>query len=372
MQLLNKISMFMTLSLVVLILIIMAAAVIFVMVSRKKVSLSEVYYDNFERHDSMEYVKFDEIISSNPDEPLKGAGVMVVDHRTFVGIINVVGYNFFSASYDSQVNTINATISFFDSLESPISLRQSVKAIDITHNIEAHEIEARRLAEEITALSRRIQELMDDAEDYLDVNSELANEYMDQAQVLNVERERKNRQLGEAEEMIRYMNEISTLSGDTQKVQNIVFSYTYDGTQFTSALTKEEVYSEAFNQLENMANNLISGLYRCGCTARRCSAEEIVDLMRRHMHPATGDDYSIQELFNSNLGALFVTSDSMLQFVKERMTEDAYRKKIESMRMQIEEAQKVQALKAERAETERLMITENMVRPDIVIEEEKK
>jgi len=367
MQLLNKISMFMTLSMVMLVLIFIAGAVIFVMVSRKKVSLSEVYYDDFERHDVMEYVKFDEIISSEPEEPLKGAGVMVVDHRTFVGILNVVGYNFFSASYDSQVNTINATISFFDSLESPISLRQSVKAIDITYNIEAHTVEARRLAEEITAISRKIQNLMDDAEDYLDVNPLLAHEYMDQVQVLKAEQERKNRQLGEAEELIRYMNRISTQSGDTQKVQNIVFSYTYDGTQFTSALTKEEVYNEAFNQLENIASSLISSLYRCGCTARRCSAEEIVDLMRRHMHPATGDDYSVQDLFNSSLGALFVTSDSMLQFVKDKMTEDAYRREIEAMNMKIEEAMKVQSLMAERAEAERLAVTEAMVRPDIVI-----
>ena len=368
MQLLNKITVFMTLSMVVLVLIILMGIVIFVMVNRKKVSLSEVYYDNFERRDTMEYVKFDEIVSSNPDEPLKGAGVLVVDHRTFVGIINVVGYNFFSASYDTQVNTINAAISFFDSLEKPISLRQTVKAIDISYNIEAFTVEARRLAEEVITLSRRIQEVMDDAEDHLDADPAFANELMDQAQALHAEKERKNRQLGEAEEMIRYMNEISTLSGDTQKVQNIVFSYTYDGTQFTSALTKEEVYAEAFTQLENMASSLISGLYRCGCTARRCSAEEIVDLMRRHMHPVTGDDYSVQDLFNSNLGALFVTSNSMLEFVREKMTEDAYRKKIDAINLQIEEALKVQTLMAERAESERLRKTEEMVQPDIVVE----
>lgn len=368
MQLLNKITVFMTLSMVVLIITILMGVVIFIMVNRKKVSMSEVYYDSFERRDVLEYVKFDEIISSNPQEPLKGAGVMVVDHRTFVGVINVVGYNFFSASYDTQVNTINAAISFFNSLETPISLRQTVKAIDISYNIEAFTVEARRLAEEISQLSRRIQDLMNDAEDYLDADPALAADLMDQAEELGMERERKNRQFGEAEEMIRYMNEISTLSGDTQKVQNIVFSYTYDGTQFTSALTKEEVYAEAFTQLESIAGAMISGLYRCGCTARRCSAEEIVDLMRRHTHPVTGDDYSVQDLFNSNLGALFVTSDSLLQFVKEKMTEEAYRKQIDALNMRIEEARKVQALMAEREEMDRLIKTQEIVRPSIVVE----
>ena len=156
MAILEKIQLYMALSFVTIILILIALCVIFVLVYRRKKTNTEVNYDYFERHDSMEYLKFDEIISSNPDEPLKGGGVMVVNHTTFVAALNVTGYNFFDATYEAQVNTINATISFMDALERPITLRQTTKAIDISHNIEAFTAEAGKLKNEMMRRTRLI------------------------------------------------------------------------------------------------------------------------------------------------------------------------------------------------------------------------
>lgn len=360
MSLVHSITMYMALSIVLIVLIFIGFIIIFVLASRKKTSISEIYYDTFERKDTMEYLKYDEIISSDPNEPLKGAGMMVVNGKTFVGMLSVTGYNFFSSSYDTQVNTINSTISFFDSLEYPISLRQTVKSIDISHNIQEHQKQCEIITTDIQRLHNQITEILEDAEDYVDDNPELSQKYMDDAARLMDEMERKKRQLGEAEEMIKYMNEVSTLSGDSQKIQNIIYSYTFDNSQFTSQLTKEEIYFQAMNELENRANALISQLYRMGCTARRLRAEEMVDLMRRHMHPATADDTSLEELFNSNLNSLFVTSESLLDVVKEQMTEEMYRRKLAAIQTQIEEAEKRNRLLAERAEDDRLEITKNM------------
>ena len=369
MAILEKIKLYMALSFVTIILILIALCVIFVLVYRRKKTNTEVNYDYFERRDSMEYLKFDEIISSNPDEPLKGAGVMVVNHTTFVAALNVTGYNFFDAAYEAQVNTINATISFMDALERPITLRQTTKAIDISHNIEAFTAEAGKLKNEIAALTGKIDDLLDDAEDQIDFDVELANEYVRQAQELSVKKARKTSQLGEAEEMIRYMNEISVQNGQPQKVQTIVFSYVYDGTQFTSALTKEEIYEKAMTELNSMADSLSSSLYRCGCTARRLSGEDLVDLMRRHMHPATCDDYTIRELFNSDLDALFVTSESLLDYVKEQMTDEAYEKKLKEVKAELEEAERRNTLLAERAESDRLDKTREIAARSIQIDD---
>lgn len=367
MAILHTITVYMAVSLVLLILLMIAALAAFVIISRRKSSITEVYYDSFERHDSMEYLKFDEIISSDPKEPLKGAGMMVVNQRTFVGAISVVGYNFFSASYDSQVNTINATISLMDSLETPISLRQTVKAININHNIDEFKIQAERLETEIKKMQMELEDLLIEAEDYLDENPEISRQLLDDAKKVENVIARKRRQHEEASEMINYMTEISTSSGDSQKVQNILFSYTYDGTQFTTQLTKEEIYAQAMQELSNIASSLCSSLYRCGCSARRCSAEELVDLMRRHMHPVTSDDYSVQDLFNSNLGALFVTSDSLLSVVKEQMTEEAYEKKLQAVEAEIAEIEKRNMLLNERAEADRLAATRTMAGSQIHI-----
>ena len=367
MTFLNQVTVYLGLSILLIVLMGVAGVVVFILANRKKKSVFEVYYDSFDRHDSMEYLKFDEIISSDKDEPLKGAGVMVIDQRTFVAALNVTGYNFFSSSYDTQKNTINATISMMDSLEHPISLRQSVKAINISHNIEVFEREASAMETQIRELNNRIQGLIEDSEDYVDSNPELSDEYALEADKLMREMERKNRQLGEAHEMIRYMKDISTDSGDTQKVQTLIFTYKYDTTQFTNQLTKEEIYYQAMIELNSIATSLTSNLFRCGCTARRCTAEELVDMMRRHMHPATSDDVSVEELFHSDIGALFVTSDSLLQVVKEQMTEEAYEKQIEEIYARIEEERKRNTLQSERQEADRMAVTRKMAAKQIHI-----
>lgn len=367
MQLLNTVTLYMGLALFLLILTVVAGFFLIILANRKKSSITEVYYDSFERRDSMEYLKFDEIVSSDPEEPLNGAGVIVVNQKTFTSAINVIGYNFFSASYDSQVNTINAAISMFDALEYPISLRQTVKAIDISHNIDVFAQRAEELRKEANDVYLRAQDLLAEAEDYLDVDPQIANSLIADANRLKLIVSRKNHQYEEAIEMVQYMEEISTKSGDNQKVQTIGFSYTYDGTQFTSQLSKEEIYMQAMQELSSRAANLCANLFRCGCSARRCSAEELVDLMRRHMHPLTGDDYSIRDLFNSNLDALFVTSDSLLSVIKEQMTEEAYEKRQLLLEQRIAEEEKQRMLLAERAETDRKAITKEIAAGQIHI-----
>jgi ElaB/YqjD/DUF883 family membrane-anchored ribosome-binding protein len=331
-----------------------AAVMLYVLINRKKTSLSEVNYDTFERRDSLEYLKFDSIISSDPAEPLKGMGVMVVNKHTFVSAVCVTGYNFFKASYDTQVNTINSYISLIDTLESPVSMRQTVKKIDINYNIGEHKKQIDRIQKEIEDITVRIQILIDDAEDYLDENPELADQYMDQAESLRGVVDRKKRQLEEAEEMVNYMTAISTDSGDTQKVQHILFSYNYDASKFTTQLTEEEIYQEAFNELSSMASNLISQIYRFGGSARVESAEGLVDLNYRHMHPATADEVPLKELLNSSMDALFVTSNSIFEALKEKFGMDELKRRLAEAEMRNAEEAKRRMLMNERAEMDRM------------------
>ncbi len=367
MPILNQIMLYMVMTMVIIVLMFICGIVIFVLSRRKKTSIYEVTYENFDRHDSMEYLKFDEIISSEPDSPLKGAGVMVINQRTFVAALNVTGYNFFQSSREEQEHTIQSTISLMKSLEHPISLRQTVKAIDIGHNIDVFEQEAMRIQEEINELTMQAQNLIQDAEDYIDTDPKRSEEYVEESERIERVVERRVRQLNEAREMVRYMKEISTESQDTQKVQTLLFTYKYDNTQFTNALTKEEIYSQAMIELNNMAENLKQSLSRCGCTARRCSAEEMVDLMRRHMHPATGDDDTIEDLFHSDIGSLFVTSQSLFDVVKSHMTEEAYERQLEEINAKIEEEKLRRRLADERAEADMMEVTRQMAQKEVRI-----
>lgn len=367
MAFLSQVSFYMLVTLILLIFIMVTGFMLFVLINRRKTSISEVNYDTFERRDSLEYLKFDSIISSKPEDPLNGLGVMVVNQRTFVSAIAVTGYNFFSANYDTQVNTINAFISMMDTLERPISLRQTVKAINISYNISEHEKVIGEFEKEIKDLEFQIQNLIDDAEDYLDQNPELSDEYIDQAEELKFIMERKQRQLEEAREMVSYMTAISTDSGDNQKVQHILFSYTYDGSQFTTQLSQDEIYLEAFTELNNMASNLISHVYRFGGSAKPETAEGLVDLNYRHMHPATSDEVPLKELMDSDINALFVTSESLLDVMREKLTTEALDKRLKIAQQNLAEQKKKRILMSERAETDRLDAVKNAAENQVVL-----
>ena len=351
---LSRVTFYLTITLILLLMLTVVGIVLFILINRRKTSISEVYYDSFERHDSLEYLKFDSIVSCPIDGPFKGMGVMVIDKNTFVSAISVTGYPFFRASYDTQVNTINAFISMMDSLEDPISLRQTVKAIDISHNIDEHKKLVDKFQKEIRDLDFQIQTLIDDAEDYLDENPELSAEYVDRAETLRAIMQRKQRQLDETQEMIDYMTSISVDSGDTKKVQNIVFSYTYDGSQFTTQLSQEEICMEAFTKLTSKAANLISSIYRTGGSAKVETAEGLADLFYRHMHPVTSDEVSIKELLESDLDSLFVTSDSLLDIIREKLTSEQLTEMMNVLQQELAEKEKRQRLMSERAEMDRV------------------
>ena len=166
--------------------------------------------------------------------------------------------------------------------------------------------------------------------------------------------QRKQRQLDETQEMIDYMTSISVDSGDTKKVQNIVFSYTYDGSQFTTQLSQEEICMEAFTKLTSKASNLISSIYRTGGSAKVETAEGLADLFYRHMHPVTSDEVSIKELLESDLDSLFVTSDSLLDIIREKLTSEQLTEMMNVLQQELAEKEKRQRLMSERAEMDRV------------------
>ena len=336
-------------------LIIIVGILLYAMSFRKKHSITEINYDSFNRNDSMDYLKFDKIISSEEgSDYLKGAGAIVVNKRTFVAAVSVVGYNFYSADYETQLSTINAMISFMNSLEFPISLRQTVKQIDISYNIEKHEELAKSFREQITDKEHYIRDLLSEADDNIDENPAFTENCIQKAEDEERVLIRLKHQLSETNALIAYMKSISSESGDMQKVQTILYSYTYDASRFTTFLSEEEIETIAMQELENRASQITSSLFRMGCSGKRCSAMELVDLLRRHTHPLTADDISVQDLFQSELNSLFVTSESILDVVKDKIGMEEYTKQLELWEDRTEELRRSRKLMAEREEEERL------------------
>ena len=298
--------------------------------------IEQIDYSNFDRKDSMEYVKFDDILSE--EDAMKTPGIISLGYNVFVAGIDIVGYNFASASAEARRNTMVNAINFSNVIEEPIQMRQTVKAVDLSHNIEQHEDILNHLYSEYQQLTEECEHIVRTMDDYLDVP--------DKYNVLQEKRKRLGRtiyyvshSITETRLLLQYMHSMESGTGaDAQKINQIMFDYVFNPAEYTQELTQEEIYLKAFDALETKASSYINALSACGCTCRRLTGMELVGLMRKHMHPLSSEEISIEDLFDSSYNALFISSDSLIDLEIARIGEEAYRQQAEKIRAEREAA----------------------------------
>lgn len=329
--------------------------VLFYILKVRKVTAKteRINYDNFVRRDSLEYVKFEDIISEDPDDP-KSCGMIALGNNVFVGGINVIGYNYISASAVERERTMVNAIGFFNRVEEPIQMRQTVKAVDLGHNITVHNEILERLGYELMELTDEYNDTVRAADDYIDVPEEYA---VYEKQILRLQRtiQSKMHQVDEAKVLIEYMTKMANGEAtEAQKINQIMFTYYYDPSEYTEELSKENIYIRAFDALKAKASSYGEGLLNCGCTFKMLSASDLIELMRKHTQPLTSEELKIEDIFNSSYNALFVTSDSLIDLERERLGDEAFERQMEQIRIQQEEDLRRVRLESERAKNKAL------------------
>lgn len=291
-------------------------ALVFYFLKVKKVSAEEeiINYDNFVRTDAREYCKFDDIFSGR-----SGMGMIHLGNNTYVSGIEVQGYNFTAASADEKQRTMMNAIAFFNILEQPIQMCQTVKAIDISKNIE----EVHGDAEEIEKRLLSVQEELNVAIENLKAFNQMGNDDYYIAEEKRVKKlintiQSLKWQIDESKMLISEMSRVSDTNFNTMRSNQIIFSYTYSPDDDIERLSDEEIVIKAEQELRNQAGIYGSALESCGCTWKILKAEELVNLIRRHLHPVTCDEIPLDKLLNSTYNSLFVTTDSFEELERER------------------------------------------------------
>lgn len=299
----------------------------FYLIKVKKIAAKEerINYEVFHRKDASEFVKFDNIFNCSMSSDSSTFGVMVIDENTFLAALDVKGYNFATASAEDRRNTIINAVSLFNIVERPVQMRQSAIAIDIGHNIQMHKDVLKELTYKQMDLEQEYEEtglLLEQESD-----NEEALEFLN-SRIKSLQREIVSTRWkkDEVKELIKYMESLSA-KGNARKVNQFIFTYTYNPAEYVEELSIDEIYAKASQEIAIMANNYASAFGSCGCNCRLLTGIELLDLVRYHFHPATADDTKIEALYNSSLSALFVTSDSLFKAERERMSEEQYRKK---------------------------------------------
>ena len=362
MQLISTITNYMYLIIIAAVIIIVAVIVIaYYLLKVKKIATTEEHpnYDSFERTDATEYSKFMDIISSNRGGMDSGLGMIHTSENTFVAGIEVSGYNFYGASAEERERTMINMIAFFNTVEAPIQMRQTIKAIDIESNIrsateDAAKIE-RKLIDKTEEYNQRVAYLNDD---FVLSNQEVFDNATAVLDKLQKEIQSLKWQLAEATEVISYMRVISDRDMTMRKINQIMFSYTYNPDEQMEELSKEEIYIKAENELYGRATTLGGAIENCGCSWRVLTADDLVGVLRRHYHPDTADSMKLSELLNSSYSALYVSSDAIKELEKERVGEIEYERQIAEYERQLAEQRK---LAAKRFHEEQRRVTQSVM-----------
>lgn len=324
--------------------VILGGLLIYLLKVKKITAKTEkIDYQNFRREDAQEYVKFEDIISEDP-ENMKSPGMIALGNYTYVGGISVSGFNFPAASGNEKERTMINSITFFNRVEERIQMRQTVKAVDLGHNIEVYKGALERLVLEHDAINDDYKTTVQAAEDYMDYPEQYK---VYEKQILKMQRtlQSKEHEIEEVRWIIKYMN--AMIHGDAseaQKINQIIFSYTFDPSEYTEEQSEETIRLKAFNALMSKANSYSEGLINCGCTCRMLSAYDFVDLIRKQTQPLTSDELKLEQMLDASYTTLFITSDSLIDFEKERIGEEAYERQMKQLQqIQKENARRLAA-----------------------------
>jgi len=283
----------------------------------KKVSAEEenINYEDFVRVDAKEYCKFEDILSGKT-----GIGMIHLGNHTYVAGIEVQGYNYAAASAEEKQRTMINAIAFFNALEQPIQMSQSVKGIDISKNIEGVRDNAEEIERRLLTKQEELNIALDNAKAFID-NDEYYEAEMKRIDKLVSSISSLKWQIEESKALMAYMNRVSDTSFNTMRANQIMFSYTYSADDDIELLSDEEITIKAEQELRNQADILGGGLEGCGCTWKMLKPDDLVNLMRRYFHPVTCDEISLDKLLNSTYNSLYVTTESFEEFERERRSD---------------------------------------------------
>lgn len=318
--------------LLIILIVVLGGAAYYLLKIRKITSREEQFdYSSFDRRDSVEFVRFDQIINATVRGTPTNDGIIVYDDgNRFVAGINVYGFNYFSASAQEQYNSISSMISFLNTIEHNVQYRQSTRAIDLQDSITQIQERIENINAEIFAVNEERKNMLDVISSYMHepkTFSMLEKRIMEAERTINC----KNHSVEELEEMINYMDIISDNNYETERVQSWFIEWVYNANEYTDALTEEERYEKAAEALSTKYLAFSNALSSTGCTCERMSADDLMECFRHHYMPETADLYKMSDIYQSSYNSLYVSSNVLEELKEDIKQEEIIKEYYESL-----------------------------------------
>lgn len=272
----------------------------FFKIKKVKAREQEADYNSFERKDSLEYVKFDDI-----------CGMIVDSGRSrFIAGIVCTGFDYADAEDAEQLQTMRGYLAFLNLLDQgSIQYWQTARNVDLDDLIRQYKEELQNVQNKQFLLNLDYESVKEESEKHLDREEEY-DLYYDKLLKMQRELISYGYQCGQLEAQIAYMEAISGEKADPQQDQCYIFDWAYNKMEFTSQLTDDEILKTAKKRLHSMADSYMSALRSAGVKCRMLTDEELLSYLRRHMHPLSADIYKIDDVLKSAYDSLTASSKS--------------------------------------------------------------
>lgn len=284
--------------------------------SKKKGKQEEdEYYQDLERKDAQSYLDVEDITDDM---------AYYNHHRTFVGYIRCnSGIDLSSASSQQVSGTMQAYIEFLSSIRSPITLLQLYVPMSMDYTLNMYHTRYQEVERELYHKNEDRKALVDHLNMIKGVSlveEEALIEEIDkiQKEISNIEWERLHLQ-----DQIDFMTRVcSEQALEPAMEQYYVFEWHFAPGRYSMELTEEQIHVKAMEELDAMANRMISALAKCSVHAYRCKTSEIIELFYKQGHPLSSMEFKMPDIQNSPYFDTFVTSKDHKRKLKQAQ-EDA-------------------------------------------------
>lgn len=273
----------------------------FVRFHRSKVKEHDIDYNRFDRKDTLEYIKIDDV----------GESMVVMEgKRRFIAAITCMGHDYYDAEAEEQLSVIRGYLSFLNVVDNQnIQFWQMARDVNLDKLLEDYQERRERLNEKCFLLGLDYDALKQESE------AEMEPEQYDRYYIRLKEMQREITAMGyQAEQLkaqIAYIQSISGSKADPHLEQLYIFDWVYNAIEYTEQLTEIEMYARAQKQLRNRAGAYITALQNAGVKARMVSGAELLQHMRRYTHPVSAAKYQVDDIVQSAYDSIAVTSDSL-------------------------------------------------------------
>lgn len=270
---------------------------------------------------TQEFLDFEDIQIFNKDNPM---GIIVRNNKTeFIGIVEVFGINYNLLSVEEREILEVSFGKLLNGIDYPIQIYVQSRKLDIDKYENRYEARLGEIKKNIDSLTSRYNFATENNE-----NGENNAVIVELADKIN----KLTNQYNYGEEIKEYMMARSKQKNILERKYYLVITHKHNNKMFEEALTYEELLKNAFFDIANKANSIISSLQRSKLGGKMLNAVELGEVLYSAYNKSESSIYKISNALKSQFSHLYTTATPVELKTIARQIDEVERMKDEELR----------------------------------------